>query len=98
MLETRHEAGSLITVERNQSPMKKIVHYIGLDVHIKPTEDNQGNEGESEKRNQVSDTISTNFHRFLNRMFRAAKRNQDGVRVLRLEREKKLFPRRIFVS
>jgi hypothetical protein len=33
MLETRHEAGSLITVERNQTPMNKIVHYIGLEVH-----------------------------------------------------------------
>jgi transposase len=33
MLETRHEAGSLITMQRNQTPMNKTVHYIGLDVH-----------------------------------------------------------------
>jgi hypothetical protein len=33
MWETRHVAGSLTTVDPNQTPMKKIVHYIGLDVH-----------------------------------------------------------------
>jgi len=36
--------------------MKKSIYYIGLDVHTKPTEDNEGNKGKNKEWQQISDT------------------------------------------
>jgi hypothetical protein len=38
------------------------------------------------------------FRNGLRLVLGAAKRNEDGVRVLKIEREKKFFPRRAFIS
>ena len=97
--------------ERNQTPMKKRVHYIGLDVHKETLAVESALQIplrsavtalESQARfglqgRTLSGSIESAWV-FSRRVLRAAKRNQDGVRVLKQKGKKKLFPRRIFAS